>query len=458
MIIIYVSIFLVICIVLCIYFFQKTKFITLNDKPIFFIHIPKTGGTFVENYLKESQMDVGRFDNILKDRSNNMIMDCSKYHIPPKYFPSIDFKKLHIFTVIRHPIERIISEYNYQKTFFRESFHLDINQFVKENIYKNNFSEDCHFIPQHEFITDSYGNQCEMFLRFEHLTHDLKWYCRQHNIPIHDKKVNKLKSKSITNQNEMTEETKQLVLHFYKKDLELWKQASTNVIYIYWDTGFKNAPEIVKICLQSWKIMNPTWILVELNRYNLCEYISKTNMQFLQKQESKMTKTSFSDLIRLCLLKEHGGLWVDATLFCMKPLNDWIHDSSSNGFFAFDNPLQQISSFFLYSHIDSPIIVKWFKEMKKYWMEREEMEEYFWTHELFRKCYQEDEKFQKNVDKMTKINTIPLHDYQKYGKLNLNTPIQKLTYKKKIKVSIFQNFLIKKKIEKEIKKPIQVVK
>lgn len=460
MIIIYLSIFIVICIVLCIYAFSKTKFIITNEqyikneqyitidrekKPFFLIHISKTGGTFIENYLKKSHVNVGRFDNMLKRMSNNMTIECSKYHIPPKYFPSIDFKKLHTFTVIRHPLERIISEYNYRKTFFGKNVHLGINDFVKQNVYKNNTMFDCHLIPQHEYIKDLHGNSCEMFLRFEHLTHDLKWYCRQHNIPIHNKKVKKLKSKPIANQNQMTEETKQFVLNFYQKDLELWKRASTNVIYIYWDSGFINAPEIIQICLQSWKIMNPTWVLIELNRDNLRDYITETDMQFLQKQESKMTKTSFSDLIRLCLLKEHGGLWVDATLFCMKPLNEWIHDSSSNGFFAFYNPLQQISSFFLYAHIESHVIGKWFKKMKKYWIERKEMEEYFWMHRLFRKCYQDDEEFRENIDKMTKINTIPIHEYQKHGILNANTPVQKLNYKKKIKVSILQNFLSKKK-------------
>ena len=31
----------------------------------------------------------------------------------------------------------------------------------------------------------------------------------------------------------------------------------------------------------------------------------------------------------------YGGFWVDATVYCIKPLNEWIHDYITNGFFAY---------------------------------------------------------------------------------------------------------------------------
>jgi mannosyltransferase OCH1-like enzyme len=44
-------------------------------------------------------------------------------------------------------------------------------------------------------------------------------------------------------------------------------------------------------------------------------------------------------LARLCLLRTHGGVWVDATVFCRRPLDEWLPEHAASGFFAFANPV-----------------------------------------------------------------------------------------------------------------------
>lgn len=36
------------------------------------------------------------------------------------------------------------------------------------------------------------------------------------------------------------------------------------------------------------------------------------------------SRTHFSDILRYCLLSQHGGLWLDATFFCAHPLDDYL--------------------------------------------------------------------------------------------------------------------------------------
>ncbi len=38
------------------------------------------------------------------------------------------------------------------------------------------------------------------------------------------------------------------------------------------------------------------------------------------------------------MLAKHGGVWADATLLCSKPLDDWLPEYYTTGFFAFRNP------------------------------------------------------------------------------------------------------------------------
>ena len=132
------------------------------------------------------------------------------------------------------------------------------------------------------------------------------------------------------------------------------------VIFIYWAQKFINSPTIVKKCLLSWKLKNPTWEIIELNDDNLSEYIN-IEEEIPNIQKKNITKTSYSDIIRIFLLAKYGGCWCDATLFCNQSLDIWLNKNTSTGFFGFDKPGTDrlLSSWFLYSEENNYIIQKW---------------------------------------------------------------------------------------------------
>jgi hypothetical protein len=43
----------------------------------------------------------------------------------------------------------------------------------------------------------------------------------------------------------------------------------------------------------------------------------------------------FSDLVRLALLNKYGGVWADASMYCVVPLDRWLVPKMQSGFFAF---------------------------------------------------------------------------------------------------------------------------
>ncbi len=46
-------------------------------------------------------------------------------------------------------------------------------------------------------------------------------------------------------------------------------------IFIYWGQGFDSAPEVVKICYDTWKKHNLlTWKIIELDDKNITEYVN----------------------------------------------------------------------------------------------------------------------------------------------------------------------------------------
>jgi hypothetical protein len=135
-------------------------------------------------------------------------------------------------------------------------------------------------------------------------------------------------------------------------------------IWFLWLQGYSDAPLIVKQCFRSWQIHNPDWEIVFLSEQNLEAYSTLKLEQW-----RTLSKQQLSDLIRLDVLSRYGGVWVDATCFCVQPLRCWLGDYTETGFFAFYKPAKDrlLSSWFLASEKEGPIVTKLGKALKIYW-------------------------------------------------------------------------------------------
>ena len=231
-------------------------------------------------------------------------------------------------------------------------------------------------------------------------------------------------------------------------------------VFIYWNSGFNNAPHLVQQCLKSWQYHNKNYDIVELDDSNLLEWIDIDQLI----KDKKITNISKSDIIRIFLLKKYGGIWVDATLFCVKPLDEWLTDYIDHGFFAFSfEPRcdRMISSWFLYGEKDNYIIDKWYRHVIDYiknayrigiehtaistihdWNHGDKYNNhYFWFHYIFGDLYNSDQQFKKVWNDTKKIsNVYPQLITQKFGfnkktddefikKYNKISPVYKLTYR-----------------------------
>lgn len=117
------------------------------------------------------------------------------------------------------------------------------------------------------------------------------------------------------------------------------------------------APELVRRCHTRWRELNPDFEFVTLSQSNLHEYIDLSELPI---EALKATsEQAFSDAVRLTLLRHLGGVWVDATTWPRRPLNEW---NISEEFFAFaagGNNGRPLSNWFLYSHKGNHSISVW---------------------------------------------------------------------------------------------------
>lgn len=214
-------------------------------------------------------------------------------------------------------------------------------------------------------------------------------------------------------------------------------------IFICWFQGFDNAPVIVQKCLQSWIHYNPSWSIIKLDNTNLSEYVDLD--KFIDPQ---ISKNHLSDIIRIMILNRYGGVWVDATTFCNRPLDEWLGPNIKSGFFAFERPNHEIliASWFIYSDPGNYITNEWEKITLSTFAQNKQPI-YLIIHYLFNHLYSNDQKFKEILDTIPKLpsnlsnNGIGPHFIQTIGMFNnitdglisyiqsKMTPFFKLTYK-----------------------------
>lgn len=184
------------------------------------------------------------------------------------------------------------------------------------------------------------------------------------------------------------------------------------IIWICWLQGREQAPYLVKKCIDSWEEKNPNWSIRLLDDKNVSRYIELPDLC-----GKKITCTSFSNILRVYLLKEYGGVWVDATLYCNKPLDDWLDPYMEHGFFAFNKPAPNcpLTTWFLACEENNHMVAHWCNKTLKYWSTRDASNTDFWLQELFASLLEENASCLASWNKTTKISADLPYAIQRVG-------------------------------------------
>lgn len=198
--------------------------------------MPKTGSTFLTSYLVDKYSDLIAVQDhkyLYKDSKKRMLALENNY----------EFK----FCFVRDPLSRFISAYSYILTkkakiktydsIEREALlsYENLHNFCLnlEEFTSNPNNSPVHFYPQYSWITDEHDNLTMDYVgKFESMDDDWKIICHKINIeyePIFNRhqeswksKLKKSFKKYVFNRFSFTQEDRDLVRNFYKKDYEIF--------------------------------------------------------------------------------------------------------------------------------------------------------------------------------------------------------------------------------------------
>lgn len=95
-------------------------------------------------------------------------------------------------------------------------------------------------------------------------------------------------------------------------------------IWFYWMQGKDNLPPIPKLCLNSLRKHANGHPVIFLDADNINQYINIPSNIVKAYRAGQLKQAHYADIIRILLLAQHGGLWMDATLLITRDLPESI--------------------------------------------------------------------------------------------------------------------------------------
>lgn len=158
----------------------------------------------------------------------------------------------------------------------------------------------------------------------------------------------------------------------------------SNKVWWCWLQGEEKAPELCKACLASVRQNLKDREVIIITEDNYANYITIPDFVLDKLNRGTISRTAFSDILRLELLIKFGGTWIDSSVL-VTGFNSHFFDQD---LFVFKRLLAEsnataASSWFMTSEIDNPILHTTRDLMYEYLRENDEFDRYFQLHIFF---------------------------------------------------------------------------
>lgn len=215
-------------------------------------------------------------------------------------------------------------------------------------------------------------------------------------------------------------------------------------VWVCWWQGEEKMPELVKCCYNSLKRNANGHPVHLITQENYQDYVLIPDYIIQKKESGAISITHFSDILRMHLLYEHGGLWVDSTILVTSPLPE----SLAGDFFSIRHAKNgqhvtgyRWTSFLIYA-VKGNILIKFFKTcFLDYWKKEEKVITYLMMDYFFAIAYDRIPAVTRMVDKIPYNNlqhnelrylmkSGKPFDKNKFEAICSDTYLHKLTWKK----------------------------
>lgn len=133
-------------------------------------------------------------------------------------------------------------------------------------------------------------------------------------------------------------------------------------IWTYWAQGEAGMPAVARRCVDSWRERNPGWTYRVLDAGTVGDFVDSAHVP------AHLPFRFRTNVVKLGLMRLHGGVWADATCYCHRPLDDWLPHAAASGFFVFRDPgpSRWMDNWFIAAAAGDPLAAAWSEEYDRY--------------------------------------------------------------------------------------------
>ena len=214
-------------------------------------------------------------------------------------------------------------------------------------------------------------------------------------------------------------------------------------VWVCWFQGLDNAPALVKKCYESLKQNLTDREIILITSDNMCDYVKFPEFILEKWKAGQITHTHMTDLLRLELLIQYGGMWVDATVLCTSKREEIPDYFFNSDLFLYqilkpgrDGQAQPISRWLISAKTNNKILMMARYLCYEYWKKNNEMVDYFLFHDFVMISLEQNEEDWKKIiprdnaaPHMLLLRLFDKYDEDTWDAIKEQTPFHKLTYK-----------------------------
>ena len=198
----------------------------------------------------------------------------------------------------------------------------------------------------------------------------------------------------------------------FLNELEYSKNTNqfSNKVWWCWFQGEEQAPKLNRACLNSLKQHLKDREIIVITEDNYEKYVELPEYIKEKYKKGIITKTHFSDILRMNLLVKKGGTWIDSSVLCTN-YNKEVFDKN---LFVYQNwktgdSSIVASSWFITSEINNPILKDALTLLNEYWKKHNYLINYFLLHFFITMSAN---KYKEQWENMNRFSNLPPHILQ----------------------------------------------
>ena len=217
------------------------------------------------------------------------------------------------------------------------------------------------------------------------------------------------------------------------------------VIWQYWESKDGTVPPLVQACLNSVERYRGKFNRILLTPQNVKDYVDIPEIFWDLKEKGIIKTAFFSDILRTCLLIQHGGIWIDSTVLLTEELPSYITNAD---LFVFQNDLKidldglNMASYFIASKKDNKILKETLSALIQYWKENRFLVNYFTFLHTFTMVTQASKENKELFSNVPFFSFLPVQQFQselleqfseeRWDEIKKISGIHKLTHKQSV--------------------------